>query len=149
MRHGLCLFLVVCVCACSGPDHDPRTDALADGVYEVLAADDDPSALPSGGAGTRVLVFDRQFIDGGSALPPEHVLLRIEGHAPLDLTAPPTTSEANGRPVLLLTLDAEAGRSLEALTSRAERAAVVVGGTIVTVHRIRTPIEGGRLQVSC
>ena len=141
------LLLLACACADRGPV--AQSDALADGVYEVLAIEGDRDALPAPDAGTRVLIFDRQFIAGGSELPPEYVLLRVAGHAPLDLAESPSRGETGGRPVLLLTLRPEAGETLTALTSKAERAAVVVDGAIVTVHRIRVPIEGGRLQVSC
>ncbi len=149
MRLCLSLVLLAGACGCSDPEPVPPPAALKDGVYEVLAVEGDPGALPTPDAETRVLTYDRQFIAGGSQLAPEYVLLRVRGHAPLELAKPPTEGEADGRPALLLTLRPEAGKTLAALTSKASRAAVVIGGTIVTLHRVRAPIEGGRLQVSC
>ena len=49
----------------------------------------------------------------------------------------------------MITLEPEAGRALETLTGRIDQAALVVQGQIVTVHRVRVPIEGGKLQVTC
>ena len=149
MRTYLPLLLFLCTCACGEPEPVSRPEALEDGVYEVLAVGGDRDALPAADADARVLTFDRQFIAGGAELAPEYVLLRVPGHAPLELAQPPTEGEANGRPVLLLSLKPEAAKALTALTSKARRAAVVVDGTIVTVHGIRVPIEGGLLQVSC
>ena len=149
MRVALLFFVFVLAGACADPAPKISTDALPDGVYEVLAVESDREALPSADEGTRVLVFDRQFLADGDELPPEYVLLRIQGHAPLALAKPPAAGEAHGRPALLLNLDEDAGKALQALTTRAKRAAVVVNDTIVTVHRIRVPIEGGGLQVSC
>jgi hypothetical protein len=128
-------------CAASRP--------LADGVYEVRAVMPTADALPRAGADERVLLFDRQFLREGEAMRPAHVLVRTTGFAPLTLAAPPVEGEANGRAVLQVTLTPEAARALTRLTSRADRAAVIVDGAIVTVHRVRVPIEGGQLQVSC
>ncbi len=143
----LLLFLTSCGRPATAPDA-PAAD-LEDGVYEVLAVASEKGELPTPDEDTRVLVFDGNFIVGGSDLPPEHVLLRVAGHAPLALAKPPTPGESGGRAVLLLSLTPEAGKALETLTTTAKRAAVVVNGTIVTVHRIRVPIVGGGLQVSC
>ena len=135
---------------CGDPSPPPRdAAALPDGVYEVLAVAPTPAELPAGGPDSRVLPFDHAYLQGGAELPPEHVLLRTIDAAPLDLAEAPSEGAMGGRPVLLLTLEAEAGAALERLTAKAKRAAVVVDGRIVTVHRIRVPIEGGRLQVSC
>ena len=122
---------------------------LPNGVYEVRGTTPFEPELPAADAQTRVLVFDRQFIRGGTEIPPEYVQLNTSGFAPLDLAEPPEQAEMDGRAVLRLTLKPDAGRALAELTARADRAAVVVGGEIVTVHRVRVPIEGGRLQVSC
>ena len=151
MRSSLFLLLLalLCACACAEPASVAPPDRLENGVYEILAVEPDARALPAPGPETRVMVHDHQYVQGGAELPPDHVLLRVPGHAPLDLGRPPTQGESNGRAVLLLQLEPVAGEALAKLTARAEWAAVVVGGRIVTVHRIRVPIEGGGLQVSC
>jgi hypothetical protein len=147
-RHLLPLvFALACACADSSPA--PTPVALPDGVYEVLAVEGDRAALPAPGPETRVLIHDRKYLRGGSEEPPDYLLLRVPGYAPLDLARPPTQGMTEGRPVLLLALEEDAGKALTELTSRAERAAVVIGGDVVTVHRIRVPIEGGHLQISC
>ena len=145
------VFALACACACACADSSPvATPAvLADGVYEVLAVERDRAALPEPDSDTRVLIHDRKYLRGGADEPPDYLLLRVPGYAPLDLARPPTQGMTEGRPVLLLALEEDAGKALTELTSRAERAAVVVGGDVVTVHRIRVPIEGGHLQISC
>lgn len=149
MRTYSLLFLLVCLVGCADSQPVTQEAALEDGVYEVLAVERDRASLPKPDADARILVFDRQFIKGAEDMPPAYLLLRVSGHAPLDLAKPPTQGEANGRAMLLLNLKPEAAKTLQTLTSKAERAAVVVGGQVVTVHRIRVPIEGGGLQVSC
>lgn len=135
------LLILLTGCATGSP--------LADGVYEVRAVEPTTDALPAAGPHEQVLLFDRQFLRDAESIPPAYVLVRRSGYAPLILAKPPTPGERNGRDTLLLTLTPEAGSALTALTSRADRAAVIVDGAIVTVHRVREPIEGGRLQVSC
>jgi hypothetical protein len=145
----LLLLLFASLGACADPDTVETPDGLADGVYEVLAVEREREALPAERPDTRVLVHDHRYVQGGSEQAPDYVLLRLPGYAPLDLARPPAPGESEGRPVLLLNLEPAAGKALEDLTSRAEHAAVVIGGQVVTVHRIRVPIEGGMLQVSC
>ncbi len=145
----LLLLLFAVLGACADGDSVGTPDELADGVYEVLAVHRERAPLSGEGPDTRVLVHDHRYVQGGADEAPDYVLLRLPGHAPLDLARPPTPGEADGRPVLLLTLEPEAGQALEDLTSRAEHAAVVIGGRVATVHRIRVPIKGGTLQVSC
>lgn len=142
------LGLLLALSGCNTPS-EPATPPLADGVYEVIASAAEASGLPRVTADTRALIFDRQFVRDGAAEPPEHLLIRVTGHAPLELAEPPTTSEANGRRSLLLTLREEAGQALQELTTHATRAAVIVDGQVVTAHGIRTPIVGGKVQVSC
>lgn len=142
------LLLIVLLAGCGQPTHAPSA-ALADGVYEVLAVETDRAKLAGEAPGTRVLPFDHAYLRDAAERPVEFVRLRIEGAAPLDMAEAPTEGTLGDRPVLLLTLTPSAGEALEHLTTTARRAAVVVDGAIVTVHRIRIPIEGGRLQVSC
>jgi len=145
----LLMLLAVLLLACGGPEPLGGSDAPPDGVYEVLAVEREAGALPAADAESRVLLHDRRYVRGGADLPPDHVLLRLPGFAPLELAQPPEHGETDGRPALLLTLTPSAGQALTDLTTRARHAAVVIGGQVVTVHRIRTPIEGGTLQVSC
>jgi len=149
MHHAARLLplLAVLLVGCAGPE--PQSDELPDGVYEVLAVERDAADLPAADAESRVLLHDRRFVQGGAEVPPDHVLVRLPGFAPLELAEAPTPGQADGRPVLLLTLSPAAGQALTELTTRAEHAAVLIGGQVVTVHRIRAPIEGGTLQVSC
>ena len=67
------------MCTCAGPEPSAPAAVLENGVYEVLATGAHPSDLRPGGADTRVLILDRQFIAGGDEVPPEHVLLRVRG----------------------------------------------------------------------
>ena len=142
------MFLLALACGCGEPS-PAAPSALANGIYEVVASASDEATLSAATSDTRVLVFDRRFLRGGTAEPAEYVQLRTVGYAPLDLAEAPKSSEANGRPALLLTLQPDAGAALTKLTTRAKRAAVVIGGQVVTVHGIKVPIEGGKLQVSC
>ena len=147
MTRILLVALVLLLAACGTQPAAPTP--LADGVYEVLAVEPDAHRLEPITPGTRIVPFDHAYLRGGAERPVEYVLLRERGAAPLDLAKAPQQSTMGDRPVLLITLTTSAGEALEALTAKAERAAVVVDGAIVTMHRIRVPIEGGRLQVSC
>ena len=55
----------------------------------------------------------------------------------------------DGREYELPMVEGSEGERAVDSSQRADRAAVIVGGQVVTVHRIRVPIEGGKLQVSC
>lgn len=144
------LFGMVFVLSACGTKEVTHTDSvLPDGIYEVVASAASADALPSASSDTRVLRYDRRFVQGGDEVPPDYLLVRLSGFAPLDLAEPAKPSEMNGRPVLLLALESEASAALTALTTHAKAMAIVIGGEVTSSHRVREPLRGGRLQVSC
>jgi len=146
VRRSLLLLPLLLAVACGGPDPE---EPLPDGIYEVLAVAPYRAGLPHRGPDDRALVHDRKYVAAEPAPPPEYLLLRVKGHVPLDLAAAPRTDDDSGRPRLLLDLDEEAAEALTELTTRARRAAVVIGGDVVTMHSIRAPIRDGHLQITC
>ena len=98
--------------------------------------------------------FAKEFARGDAAEPPEYLIVGTRPDVPLDLADSPTSGkDAEGKAFVNLTLAPEASRKLSDFTAKhAEEGAsvaVIIGGRVVTRHKIRAKIEGGQLRVSC
>ena len=70
---------------------------------------------------------------------------------PLTLAAKPKTQDgASGSPMLRLQLAPDAAQTLERFTAAnlGRPVAIVVGGEVVSKHKVREAITGGKLQIS-
>jgi len=145
---GLQAYLLLTVLALVGCNDAPD-QRLVQGVYEVVSVVEDPGALPLAGPGERWFPYAPSAVEDGA---PQRFLLREDGAVPLDLARNPLYSEdEEGRKQIALTLTPKAGSALADLTRRlvGGRAAVVIGGVVVSFHKIRQPILGNSIVISC
>jgi hypothetical protein len=132
----------------------PRADAsapaaaLPDGIYRVVRSQSEEPVPEASNPRFRVLrdsVWDTD--DAGT----RWVVLDPSSSVPLILEAPPLAEEDAGYlPLLRVTLARRYVRALEDFT-RANldgRAAVVLDGAIVTIHKVRAVVTGGVLQIT-
>jgi preprotein translocase subunit SecD len=123
-----------------------------DGVYAVLRQSpkkQDVLPLKEG----EVLVLHRhRYLKKDDQEPPRFVVVRAAPDVDLDLAGEPK-ADKDGEGVLriLLKLQPKAATALERLTSEriGKQIAIVVGGEVVTVHKIRAAIKGGDVQITC
>lgn len=125
--------------------------AVPDGFYAVVRREKLSEAQPVGGKEVR-LAFNAAFRDVVDD-PDETVVVEREGFVPLLLRESPTrTADPTERTRfwLRVSLSEEAAAQFEAFTERHldHAVAIVVGGKVLTVHRIRQVIHDGKVQIS-
>lgn len=132
---------------CGSPRPDSRASAIPDGLYLMLSGEpDDPAvAYPS-----RTIAFRHDLIEGVSGEPDSVVIVPSE-YVPLELSrAPEGVKEPDDRLTLLLSMTTVAGEQLADFTEKhlGARVGMVIGGQAVTAHKVKSRIEGGKLQIT-
>jgi hypothetical protein len=152
MRHlaGLLAPALLLGCAAWAPAVAPPPRKLPDGVYAVRRDGLKKSAvLPLRGTEALVIHRHRYLKKGGE--PPRFVVVGTAPEVTLDLDGEPKAIKDGAEVVgILLKLRPKAARALERLTGRARppQVAVVIGGEVVTVHKVRGAIKGGEVQIT-
>lgn len=125
--------------------------ALAKGVYAVLREGLTREEAQPGKVPHAILLYDRKYSESDRNQPPKYVALDTSFFVPLDLAGPPETrKDDRGWTLLNVALAPEHVKTLETFT-RAHlggRIAIVIDGEIVTMHTVRSVIEGGRVQIT-
>lgn len=124
---------------------------IPDGLYRVIRLTEDKAAVGSLGYGEKLLVNDFSFLEPEERGTTEYVVLQTAPFIPFSLAKTPTKDkDAQGKPKLLLQLSEEQAKPLEEFTRQytGQKVAIVVGGEIVTIHKVREPITGGRIQIT-
>jgi len=136
-------FLVACT-----PSGDARASAprgkMPDGIYKVAV---DPATEQTEGA----LRYDPRRADPKSNDALRWVVLDTTDYVPLVLAEPPREeAQPDGRPLLAIALVKEHVATLEGFTRRnlGERAAIVLDGAPLTIHKIRAVITAGRMKIT-
>jgi hypothetical protein len=145
--------------ASSGAAESATTDADADssrgapnGMYLVLRRGGTAAEVEPVGVDEVRMPYARRFAQPGEAEPPEVLVLTRTPAVLLELASPPEgdTAQACSVPVRLELVPSQA-QALARFTgqNQGRSAAIGVGGEVVTVHKIRSAVEDGRLQVTC
>ena len=124
--------------------------ALVDGAYAIQSETPLPSD-PCGSPLQNTRVYDPKRADPTSDGERRYVTVDTTSFVPLVLAAPPESREQpDGRRMLEVALAQENVKKLEDFTREhlGGRIAVVLDDEIVSVHKIRTVIEGGRFQIT-
>ncbi len=141
--------IIVCLSACSSPRKaviSPKT--LPDGMYLVLA--EYPMAPASSEQGV-VIPFSHDFLLDASEEDPRFLAVDPVDFVALQLASAPEQSEQPDQRVnLLLSLNSMAKDQLAAFTAKNlnKPVAIVIGGQAVTKHKVKSVIDGGKLQIS-
>ena len=120
---------------------------LPDGIYLVL---DVYEEAPTGVAVGQVISYSHEFLDDAVGEPSFLCVFPVD-FVPLELArAPEGKVQDDKRIHLLLTLESASARRLEEFTTAYvnRQVAMVIGGKAVTLHKVRTPITGGQLQIT-
>lgn len=129
---------------------DP-TVKLADGLYLVLRKDTDRSKIEPIAAGETLLINDYRFLEPADRQATEYVVVQKNQFVPLIMKEQPQKgTDTKGRPKLLISLAEEQSGKLEEFTRKntGGSVAVVIGDQVVSCHKIREPIVGGRMQIT-
>ncbi len=157
MRRSVCLLAAVLCIGNSVPTwgHDKTPGSrkkVPDGVYAVLReSPKEGDVLPLKGG--EALVVDRhRYLKKADKEPPRFLVVHAAPDVPLDLAGAPKADKDGEEIVrIFLKLQPKAATGLERLTSErvGKQVAIVVGGEVVTVHKVRAVIKGGAVQITC
>ncbi len=125
-------------------------EVLEDGMYWVLKESNDRNALFPTKENERIIQFNKEFLDKTDQEIP-YLLISTKSFAPLQLSeAPKTETQKDQRKRLFLTLTDEAKEDLKNFTEEHlnQTTSIVVGGQALTTHKIKSVIDGGKLQIT-
>jgi preprotein translocase subunit SecD len=156
MRHCLCPLVIVLLAgsatALRSQDKTPEAGKkLPDGVYAVLRDGLKEKDLLPLKDGEVLLVHRHRYLKTDDKEPPRFLVVRSRPDVDLDLAGEPKAVKEGDEVVrLLLKLEPRAAEVLERVTKDQPggQLAIVLGGEVVTVHKIRATIKGGEVQIS-
>lgn len=130
------------------------TNPLANGLYLVLRDAENAKLLEPVGPSERILIDDGHLLEPTQPNQPDKprfVVLSTEHFIPIVLAQKPTKKfDAQGKKQLLLELAKSQVIPLETFTREncGRSVAIVIGNQVVTVHKVREQIKGGKMQIT-
>jgi preprotein translocase subunit SecD len=124
---------------------------LPDGLYAVLRHSlKEKEVLPLKD-GEALVVHEHRYLKKDDKEPPRFLVVRSNPDVVLDLAgAPKAVKEGEEVVRIFLKLQPKAAAALERLTSDrlGQEVTIVLGGEVVTMHKIREVIKGGDVQIT-
>lgn len=124
---------------------------LANGLYLVVRQSKDKKDIEPVKAGELAVLYDYKLLEPAEREAPRFVVLNTEKFIPLSLSEQPGKKEdLKGKPMLHLSLSQDQIKPLEEFTetNKGGTIAIVIGGNIVTMHKIKEKITGGKIQIT-
>jgi preprotein translocase subunit SecD len=124
---------------------------IPNGFYAVLSEGSSRDKVRTDSVPNIVLLYDGKYVDSSQTASPSFVALDTVSFVPLILEGSPTASkDGNGRTLLGVTLSRKYIRRLEDFTKAhlGGRVAIVLDGEIITMHKIRSVISEGKIQIT-
>lgn len=149
MRRSACLLTTVLLlgpAVSRGEDKKPP-----DGVYAVLRESQKEKDVLPLEDGERVVVHRHRYLKNDDKEPPRFVVVRSVPDVRLDLDGEPKAVKEGAEVVSIqLKLKPKAAKALEKLTrdQLREQVTIVLGGEVVTMHKVREVIKGGEVQIT-
>jgi hypothetical protein len=155
-RSAACLFTAALLLGSQAPAWSREKKPTAprktpDGVYAVRRDGLVKKDLLPLRDGEALVVNRHRYVKTARDEPPRFLVVRSAPDVPLHLAAEPKAVKEDGKVVrILLKLRPKAAKALERLTRRPRglQVAIVLGGEVVTAHKVRTPIKGGDVQIT-
>lgn len=140
--------IVIAAIGCTTTDKKVKTTSgLENGIYLVL--NDYKGEIPD--TENAVIEYSHDFLDENEQGQPVYIEIDTSDFVKLDLADEPDGIEQEDKRInLMLTLNNFAAEQLADFTEKNlnKRVAIVIGGKAVTMHKVRTRIEGGKLQIT-
>jgi preprotein translocase subunit SecD len=129
----------------------PAAKKAPDGVYAVLRDSLNKKDVLPLKDGELLLLHEHRYLKKADKEPPHYLVVRSTPDVDLDLAEAPKADKDGADVVrLLLKLKPQAAAALERLTADrvGKQVAIVIGGDVVTMHKIRETIKGGDVQIT-
>ncbi len=134
------------------PAHENgRSAGLPDGLYLIKREAKSKKELGQVGAHDEVLVNDYEFLSAEERGETSYIVVSKDTYVPIVLSGDPVKSnDQTGKPKLEISLAESQIQPLEKFTREnvMRNVAIVIGGKVVTMHKIRVPIVGGKMQIT-
>jgi preprotein translocase subunit SecD len=137
--------------AAFAPAAGPPPRKLPDGVYVVQRNDCKQKAVLPLRAGEALVVQHHRYLNKPANEPPRFVVVGTAPDVALVLDGKPKAIMDGTEVVgILLKLRPKAAGALERVTRqhRGGSVAIVIGGEVVTMHKVREAIRGGNVQIT-
>lgn len=124
---------------------------LPDGIYVIQRTGAGQDKVEPIAYGEEVILNDYRFLEEAERQTPEYVVVHRESFVPIILKVEPEKgTDTKGKPKILIQFAEDQATKLEEFTreNTGRAVAFVVGEQVVTVHKIREPIVGGRMQIT-
>ena len=126
------------------------TNKVPNGMYAVIGEPTDAPRPPEGPS-QRTLRYDPKMADSASTDPVQFVTVETRDFVPLILaTAAEHTKQEDGRLLISVALASQYTQTLTDFTRLhlGHRVAMVLDGEVMSTHKVRTVIEGGKMQIT-
>lgn len=137
--------------ATSSSSAPASTTKLSDGLYLVLRQADSATKVEPASQSEHALIYDYHFLEPAEREKANYLILSTEAFIPFVLSSAPTMDQdSHGKPKLMLQLAQKQVVPLAEFTRKnlGKTVAILVDGQVVSAHKIKEPIVGGRLQIS-
>lgn len=127
------------------------TKNLVDGIYLIQREAKSEKDLIPLKVEEQILINDFEFIAPDERGETSYVVVSKNSFVPIILASEPVKSnDQTGKPKLEISLAEDQIKPLEKFTTDnvMKSVAIVIGGKVVTMHKIRVPIVGGKMQIT-
>ena len=128
-----------------------ETNSLVDGLYLIQREAKSEKDLGPIKDVEKILVNDYEFIAPEERSETSYIVVSKNTFVPIILAGEPVKSnDQTGKPKLEISLAEDQILPLEKFTTEnvMKSVAIVIGGKVVTMHKIRVPIVGGKMQIT-
>ncbi|MCX6135143.1 MAG: hypothetical protein NTU47_15135 [Ignavibacteriales bacterium] len=147
-RHASLLLLIVAGTAFS---QKSAMVQLPNGFYSVLSERSSRAVAGMDSIPNIVLLYDGKYVDSTEMSSPLFIAIDTSSFVPLILSGSPTAQkDGSGRTLLGVTLAKTYIKRLEDFTKAhlGGKVAIVLDGEIITMHKIRSVISEGKIQIT-
>lgn len=128
-----------------------QTQGLVDGLYLIQREAKSKKEILPLKSSEHILINDYEFLAPEERGETTYIVVSQGAFVPIVLAGAPLRSNDNaGRPKLEISLAEDQIKPLEKFTTEnlMKSVAIVIGGKVVTMHKIRVPIIGGKMQIT-
>lgn len=121
------------------------------GIYLVLRSDKSKNKIEPVLSGERMLIDDGRFLEECERDPTEFVIVQQNSFIPFELDEKPVEGyTTDNKPKVYLHFADKEAQALDSLTSNnvGKRIAIVIDDQIVSCHKIKEALKGGKMQIS-